>query len=699
MHSDRFLRPAEGDTLSSPVLVAGGSTAAYSASLAALEAGAAVLLVQPTALVGGQYTAQALPASDDPPERAPRRLQSPAQLDPAQLDDGDLFCGSALLRAFRRRQLQLQPVGGQVIDNPGAGWVSHFAVRPDTALRALEEPLLPHLASGRLRIVPFAEPEAVEFDGGSPPRLRVVRFHDHERDLRFRVEADLVLEATDLGDLLEVGEIASRVGQEARSDTGEAVLGEEAVPLCQQAFTYGIVVERGTPAPAERLPAPEGYGREPWLQPAEFPFSFWLHGTNGWTERPFFDPSGMFRYRRLACGVPDGQVRRGDVTVLNWGTSPLGADGPQGCGNDYRYGCLTGVSREERRRHLGRARARAQAYLHCLQSEHALELRPRGDLTWTADGIALEPYIREARRGVALTTIRHEDVARRFFPGQARARSFIDSVGIGAYHYLDFHPNATPGHVDLGPDGKESLPFTVPLGALIPMATDGLILSAKSIGTTHITNSAYRMHPVEWAIGEAGGRLAAFALAEGVSPRQVALDPALLRRFQSALTGAGVPIHWFNDVGHDDPDFSAIQGLAAAGLITTEDRSGLRFNPEGGVNRAAAAVALVGVMGWPLLRPPQPRFRDVPISHWAFAAVETLAARGVTSGVGGGRFGAAEPLRRVHFAMLVRRALPGSAAATVDAALGRTPQDGQTLRRRELSRVLHALWLGLSPGP
>ena len=325
----------------------------------------------------------------------------------------------------------------------------------------------------------------------------------------------------------------------------------------------------------------------------------------------------MFRYRRLACAAPDGQVRRGDVTVLNWGTSPLGADGRQGCGNDYRFGCLTGVSREERRRHLGRARARAQAYLHCLQSEHALELRPRGDLTWTADGIALEPYIREARRGVALTTIRHEDVARRFFPGQARARSFIDSVGIGAYHYLDFHPNATPGHVDLGADGKESLPFTVPLGALIPMATDGLILSAKSIGTTHITNSAYRMHPVEWAIGEAGGRLAAFALAEGVSPRQVALDPALLRGFQGALTGAGVPIHWFNDVGHDDPDFSAIQGLAAAGLHHHR-----RLAPGCASTRRAASTGRRrrwpwwACVGWPPLRPPQaalPRCAHQPL--------------------------------------------------------------------------------------
>ena len=99
--------------------------------------------------------------------------------------------------------------------------------------------------------------------------------------------------------------------------------------------------------------------------------------------------------------------------------------------------------------HFGSDRARA--YIHYLQTNGIDNLKPRGDLTWTDDGIALEPYIREARRGVALKTIRHEDVAEKFFPGSARARCFEDSIGIGQYHY--------------------------------------------------------RMHPVEWAIGEAGGHL------------------------------------------------------------------------------------------------------------------------------------------------------------------------------------------------
>ena len=57
------------------------------------------------------------------------------------------------------------------------------------------------------------------------------------------------------------------------------------------------------------------------------------------------------------------------------------------------------------------------------------------------------------------------------------------------------------------------------------MTTDGLILSAKSIGTTHITNAAYRMHPVEWAIGEASGFLAVFLRLDGRKPTPHCRNP------------------------------------------------------------------------------------------------------------------------------------------------------------------------------
>lgn len=54
-----LLRPDAGQVLSFPIVVVGGSTAAYSATLGALQAGGQVCLVLPHRVLGGQFTAQA----------------------------------------------------------------------------------------------------------------------------------------------------------------------------------------------------------------------------------------------------------------------------------------------------------------------------------------------------------------------------------------------------------------------------------------------------------------------------------------------------------------------------------------------------------------------------------------------------------------------------------------------------------------
>lgn len=41
-----------------------------------------------------------------------------------------------------------------------------------------------------------------------------------------------------------------------------------------------------------------------------------------------------------------------------------------------------------------------------------------------------------------------------------------------------------------------------PLGAMIPMRVKNLLPGGKNLGVTHITNGAFRVHPVEWNVGE-----------------------------------------------------------------------------------------------------------------------------------------------------------------------------------------------------
>jgi hypothetical protein len=230
------------------------------------------------------------------------------------------------------------------------------------------------------------------------------------------------------------------------------------------------------------------------------------------------------------------------TTLVNW---------PQ---NDYLLGPLvgTGVTADQARRHLERAKQLSLSLLYWLQTEcpgpdgksgwRGLRLRP--DLVDTNDGLAKSAYIRESRRIVAEFTVLEQHVgadargaARTAH--EPRSQSFTDSVGVGSYR-IDLHPSTGgDNYIDIA-----SLPFQIPLGALVPKRIENLLPGCKNLGTTHITNGCFRLHPVEWAIGEAAGALAAFCLETNATPRAVRNSPLRLEAFQSRLAAKGVEIAW-----------------------------------------------------------------------------------------------------------------------------------------------------------
>ncbi len=164
----------------------------------------------------------------------------------------------------------------------------------------------------------------------------------------------------------------------------------------------------------------------------------------------------------------------------------------------------------------------------------------------TEDGLAKYPYIRESRRIKAEFTVREQHVgtdARMQVTGKKRdevtAERFADSVGVGSYR-IDLHPTSGgDNYLDVS-----SLPFQIPLGALVPRRVENLLPACKNLGVTHITNGCYRLHPVEWNIGEAAGALVAFCLSKKEPPRQVRKDAKLLAEFQRRLEGDGVELNW-----------------------------------------------------------------------------------------------------------------------------------------------------------
>ncbi|MGA9450738.1 MAG: FAD-dependent oxidoreductase, partial [Verrucomicrobiia bacterium] len=176
-------------------------------------------------------------------------------------------------------------------------------------------------------------------------------------------------------------------------------------------------------------------------------------------------------------------------------------------------------------------------------------LRP--DIVGTEDGLAKYPYIREGRRIKAEFTVleQHVSTALRMEEtglkeDEVRAAPFADSVGIGSYR-MDLHITTTGDHSHFG----STLPFQIPLGALIPRRVENLLPACKNLGVTHLTNGCFRLHPIEWNIGEAVGALTAFCLAQKKSPREVRNPKALLADFQKLLRDDGVRLDWPLEAG------------------------------------------------------------------------------------------------------------------------------------------------------
>jgi hypothetical protein len=119
------------------------------------------------------------------------------------------------------------------------------------------------------------------------------------------------------------------------------------------------------------------------------------------------------------------------------------------------------------------------------------------------------------------------------------AADFYDSVGVGYYH-IDLHPSSKGNnYIDFA-----SLPFQIPLGALLPVRMENLLPANKNIGTTHITNGCYRLHPVEWGIGESVGLLVVYALKKKLIPREVREKVNILEDFQNFIRSQGIETQW-----------------------------------------------------------------------------------------------------------------------------------------------------------
>jgi hypothetical protein len=515
------------NSVKADVAVVGGGLGACAAALGAARHGFKVVLTEETHWIGGQLTNQLVP-----PDEHPWIEECGATASYRTLRNR--------IRRYYRTHLPLtREARATIALNPGNGWVSRLCHDPRVALAVLHEMLAPYELNGRLLLMPHCRLIAAQTHND---RITCTVVKDLESGFDCLIEAPFFVDATPLGDLLALAGVEHVVGAESRSDTGEPHASEYADPRGQQAITVCFAMEHlsGEDHTINKPPQYE-FWRD-YVPPG------WPGRLFSWTavrpetlaplSRGLFesdDGKPWWTFRRI---LDRKNFREGfaesDVTIVNW---------PQ---NDYWLEPIAGVDELEQARSVQAARELSLSLFYWLQTEAPRPdggqgykgLRIRRDVAGgTSDGLAPAPYIRESRRIRAERTVTELDIAHPLRPHGPE--KFEDSVGIGWYR-IDLHPRANgANYLDLG-----CWPYQIPLGSLIPIRIENLLPGGKNLGVTHIANGAFRLHPVEWNVGETAGTLTAFCLQREVTPRAVRNRSDLLHEFQALLQKQGVELAW-----------------------------------------------------------------------------------------------------------------------------------------------------------
>ncbi|MBT3272480.1 MAG: FAD-dependent oxidoreductase [Spirochaetales bacterium] len=523
------------------ILIAGASLGGVAAALTAAKLGKRVILSEETKWIGGQATTQGVPLDEHPwIERYGSSASYRDFRDGVRKYYRDHYPLSSSARADRYL-------------NPGAGWVSALGFEPRVGLAVLYQMLAPHLSNGLVHILTGWTPSKAAVTGD---RFDSVTFSNSTSDDSIEITAPYIIDATELGDLLELGGVEHIIGAESQAMTGEpSALEGDADPLKQQGFTHLVAIDY-LPGEDHIIARPAGYDRwksrfekmlgsmpagdDPVSTRMKCLFTSGMLSAIGSLQDPKAYESSIWNFRRVLCrsNFAHGAFPSDITMLMN--------------GNEYSHHPLVGVPESEATTNLAAARELSQSLLYYLQTgiEPGFQgksgfpgIRPRGDVFGTLDGLAQYPYIRESRRIQAVFTS-VEQHFRRDVPGnESGPVRYPDSVGVGGYR-IDIHEAGKHGKSLTLEMHETAWPQQIALGSFIPVRVENLLPACKNLGATHITNGCYRLHPTEWNIGESAGALASYCLNNNLSPRAVHADNDQTRDFQRLLIKLGVELEW-----------------------------------------------------------------------------------------------------------------------------------------------------------
>ncbi|MCL6436343.1 MAG: FAD-dependent oxidoreductase [Leptolyngbyaceae cyanobacterium HOT.MB2.61] len=332
------LQRVPDQTVECEILIVGGGLAGTATAYEALRAGRTVCITEITDWIGGQLTAQGTSALDE--AKRQREL---------------LF----FPRGYNEFRQRIKARYGKL--NPGECWVSASCFLPKDANTILIEMLEEAAKQGKgtLKWFPFTVVKDLELsaDGrliegaiaiqhhpasGTPPLnseplsqifADIYRYEDSARLSKKVIQlvpfgnarpSWIVIDATEMGDLLALADVPYRVGLDPRTYRNPSSPTESGDPYCLQGFTYTFAMERTKDPQPQQMPAfylnyEPYYGYDVDPQRAKFEYVF--------TYRRIWNPPTDVQERVGPFTLPASSP--GSISMQNWTW-----------GNDYRPGTV-----------------------------------------------------------------------------------------------------------------------------------------------------------------------------------------------------------------------------------------------------------------------------------------------------------------------------------------------------------------------
>jgi len=522
------LSPLHGAEETVDLLVYGATPGGIAAAVAGARGGRSVVLVEPTARIGGMVT-NGLSYSDF------RTFES---------------LSGFFLDFSRRVESEYRSLYGPDSAQVRASFRGTHG-EPSVNLRVFEQMLA---ESPRIRVITNLSLVGVELGDWKQGRRRIVAALLRSADgASVRMTARMFVDGSYEGDLMAAAGEPYHIGRESRAQYGEPLAGNAEGRADGQVQGYNLRLIMTTVAENKLMPvAPEGYRREDFV-------GVLSHFTAGRLKK-VFSPDRDGIYRAHLPLLPNGKADVNDTPH-----APVRMSLPE-INDGYPDGDVA-TRREILREHV----YHNVGLLYFLQNDPAVPDTIRADArSWgfcrdefvETAGVPPQMYIREARRMVGQHVFTGRDTVTA--PGDARAVLHADSIAIGDYVH-NCHGTGRSGTRFNGKHEGEFYhrvqPYQIPFGVIVPQRTENLLVPV-ACSASHFGFSALRLEPIWASLGQAAGWAAHVALEEGVAVQNVSVP-----RLQRMLHVDRSATIYISDVTPGSKYFSAVQWWGMRGAF------------------------------------------------------------------------------------------------------------------------------------